>query len=145
MLENRITTMRYTLFERQKDELILLGRILLMILFVLYGWSKVTGFSGTVGYMAAEGAPFPPLSAVVAILMELVVGLSVTVGFYTRPLALLLAVYALATALIGHHFWTMVDGDRAAAAINFYKNISIMGGLLLLCVTGPGRYSIDGK
>src|SRR5271165_4531255 len=137
--------MRYTLFERWKDELILLARILLMILFVLYGWSKLTGFSGTVGYMAAEGAPLPTLSTVVAILMEFFVGLLLAVGFYTRPLALLLAVYTLGTALIGHHFWTMVDGDRAANAINFYKNISIMGGLLLLCVTGPGRYSIDGK
>jgi putative oxidoreductase len=144
-MENRITTMRYALFERWTDELILLARILLMILFVLYGWSKLTGFSGTVGYMAAEGAPFPALSAVVAILMEFFVGLSVAVGFYTRPLALLLALYTLATALIGHHFWTMSDAGRAEAAINFYKNISIMGGLLLLCITGPGRYSIDGK
>jgi putative oxidoreductase len=138
-------TIRYALFERWTDELILLGRVLLMILFVLYGWSKLTGFSATVGYMAAEGAPFPPLSAAVALLMELVVGLAIIAGFYTRPLAFLLALYTLATALIGHHFWTMADAARAGAAINFYKNISIMGGLFLLCVTGPGRYSIDGK
>jgi putative oxidoreductase len=137
--------MRYSVFERWTNQLILLGRILLIILFVLYGWSKLTGFSGTVGYMAAEGTPFPPLSAVIAILMEFVVGLLLAVGFFTRPLALLLALYTLATGLIGHHFWTMADAARAAAEINFYKNISIIGGLLLLCVTGPGRYSIDGK
>jgi putative oxidoreductase len=95
--------------------------------------------------MVATGAPLPTLSAIIAVLMEFFVGLALVVGFYTRPLALLLALYTLVTALIGHHFWTMADGARAANAINFYKNISIIGGLLLLCATGPGRYSIDRK
>jgi putative oxidoreductase len=137
--------MRYSFLERQKDELILAARLLLMLLFVIYGWSKLTGFSGTIGFMAAEGAPVPALSAVIAVVMEFFVGIALVVGFYTRPLAFLAALYALAAAWIGHHFWTMADGERMANAINFYKNISIMGGLLLLCVTGPGKYSVDGK
>jgi putative oxidoreductase len=137
--------MRYALFEHRKDELILVARVLLMILFVIFGWSKLTNFSGTVSYMTAEGAPVPTISAVIAILMEFFVGLALIVGFYTRPLALFFAVYTLGTALIGHHFWTMTDGERMANMINFYKNISIMGGLLLLCVTGPGKYSVDRK
>jgi putative oxidoreductase len=137
--------MRYALFEHRKDELILVARVLLMILFVIFGWSKLTNFSGTVGYMAAEGAPLPTISAIIAIVMEFFVGLALVIGFYTRPLALLLALYTLGTGLIGHHFWTMTDGDRAANMINFYKNVSIMGGLLLLCVTGPGKYSVDTK
>jgi len=137
--------MRYTLFERRKDELVLVARVLLMVLFIIFGWSKLTGFSGTIGYMAKAGAPFPALSAVIAIVMELFVGLAIVVGFYTRPLAFLFALYTLGTALIGHHFWTMAGAERAANMINFYKNVSIMGGLLLLCVTGPGKYSIDRK
>jgi|SRR5271155_754448 len=137
--------MRYTLFERRKDELLLVARVLLMILFVIFGWSKLTNFSGTVGYMTTEGAPLPTIAAIVATIMEFCVGLALIVGFYTRPLALLFAVYTLGTALIGHHFWTMADGERMANMINFYKNISIIGGLLLLCVTGPGKYSIDRK
>ncbi|HWT36719.1 MAG TPA: DoxX family protein, partial [Paraburkholderia sp.] len=48
-----------------------------------------------------------------------------------------------ATALIGHHYWTMQGMERYANTINFYKNLSIMGGLFLLVITGPGRYSID--
>lgn len=137
--------MRYTLFERWKDELILIARILLMILFVIFGWSKLTGFSDTVGYMATEGAPLPTIAAVIAIVMEFFVGLALVIGFYTRPLALLFALYTLGTALIGHHFWTMADGERTANMINFYKNLSIIGGLLLLCATGPGKYSVDRK
>lgn len=137
--------MRYTLFEQRKDELILVARILLMILFVIFGWSKLTSFSGTVGFMASEGTPLPTVSAIIAVVMEFFVGIALLVGFYTRPLAFILAVYTLGTALIGHHFWTMIGEAHMANMINFYKNISIMGGLLLLCVTGPGRYSVDRK
>jgi putative oxidoreductase len=137
--------MRYTLFEQRKDELILVARVLLMILFVIFGWGKLTGFSGTVAYMATECAPVPTLSAIIAIVMEFFVGIAIVIGFYTRPLALLFALYTLGTALIGHHFWTMTGAEQMANMINFYKNISIMGGLLLLCVTGAGRYSIDRK
>ena len=135
--------MRYTLFEQRKDELILVARVLLMILFVIFGWSKLTGFSGTVGFMTTEGAPFPTVSAIIAVVMEFFVGIAIVIGFYTRPLALILALYTLGTALIGHHFWTMTGDAYMANMINFYKNISIMGGLLLLCVTGAGKYSVD--
>ncbi len=63
----------------------------------------------------------------------------------TRPLAILLAIYTLLTALIGHHYWTMTGMAQYEAEINFYKNVSIMGGFFLLYVTGPGRYSIDAQ
>lgn len=135
--------MRYTLFENHRDPLLLLARILLVVLFVLFGWSKLTSFAGTSAYMAAEGLPLPAVAAVVAIVMEFFVGLAIVLGFWTRPLALLLALYTLGTALVGHHYWTMTGADHMANMINFYKNLSIVGGLLLLCLTGPGRYSID--
>jgi putative oxidoreductase len=137
--------MRYTLFERRKDELVLIARLLLMVLFLIFGWTKLTNFSGTVAYMAAEGAPAPTIAAIIAIIMEFFVGLALIIGLYTRPLALLFALYTLGTALIGHRYWTMADGERMANMINFYKNISIIGGLLLLCVAGPGKYSVDRK
>jgi len=134
---------RYTLFENRKDELLLIARLLLVILFVLFGWSKLTGFSGTIAFMVTEGAPLPTVAAVIAVVMELLVGIAIALGFYTRPLAYLLALYTLATAFIGHHYWTMPDAERMANMINFYKNLSIAGGLLLLCVSGPGKYSLD--
>jgi putative oxidoreductase len=135
--------MRYTLFENQKDTVLLVARILLMVLFVLFGWSKLTGFSGTVAYMTSTGAPMPELSAVIAVVMELVVGVALLVGFFTRPLALLLAVYTLGAAIIGHHYWNMTGAMQYDNMIHFYENIGIMGGLLLLCVSGPGKYSFD--
>ncbi|MBD8898266.1 DoxX family protein [Rhodanobacter sp. DHG33] len=135
--------MRYALFENQRDALLLVARLLLMLLFVLFGFSKLTDYTGTSAYMAAEGLPLPMLAAAVVIAMEFFVGLAIVLGFWTRPLALLLALYTLGTALVAHHYWTMGGADRMANMINFYKNLSIIGGLLLLCLTGPGRYSID--
>ncbi|QQC65803.1 DoxX family protein [Paraburkholderia ginsengisoli] len=135
--------MRYTLFDNQKDGIILVARILLMVLFVMFGWSKLTGFSGTVAYMTSSGAPVPQVSAIIAVVMELGVGVALLLGFFTRPLALLLAVYTLGTAIIGHHYWNMTGAMQYDNMIHFYKNIALMGGLLLLCVTGAGKYSID--
>ena len=54
-----------------------------------------------------------------------------------------MAVYTLATAFIGHHYWIMSGADQYANEINFYKNVSIMGGFLLLFITGAGKYSLD--
>ena len=131
--------------ERVRDEVLLVARILLIVLFLVFGWSKLTGYAGTVGYMTQVGAPMPSVAALVAIVVEVFVALAVALGVWTRPLALLLALYTLGTGLIGHPFWTMEGAARYGNAINFYKNISIIGGFLLLYVTGAGRYSVDAR
>ena len=125
------------------DEVIFLARILLVVLFLTSGWGKLMNFPGTVAYMAQSGAPLPPVSAVVAILVELLVSAAILVGALTRPLAVLMALYTLMTALIGHRYWTMTGAAEAESMVNFYKNVSIMGGFLLLYVTGAGKYSAD--
>jgi len=135
--------MRYSLLDGQRDVILLLARILLMILFVLSGWSKLTGFEGTVGYMTSLGAPVPMLAAAIAVIMELLVGILLILGFYTRPLALLFALFVLGTALIGHPFWNMVEPERSANMTQFLKNLGIIGGLLLLTLSGAGRFSLD--
>jgi putative oxidoreductase len=131
--------------ERVRDEILLVARILLIVLFLVFGWSKLIGYAGTVGYMTQVGAPMPSVAALVAIMVEVFVALAVALGAWTRPLALLLALYTLGTGLIGHPFWTMEGADRYANATNFYKNISIIGGFLLLYVTGAGSYSVDAR
>lgn len=135
--------MRYTLLDGWRDEVLLVARILLVILFVLFGYLKLTGFHDTISEMVAVGLPIPTIAAVVVVILEFFVGLAILFGFFTRPLALLLAVYTLATGFIGHHYWTMTGSEHIANMINFYKNVSIMGGFVLLALTGPGRYSID--
>lgn len=136
-------TSQPTFLANQKDISLLLSRILLVILFLLFGWEKLVNYSGAVQLMSMEGAPLPALSAVVAIVMEFFVGIALLVGFQTRPLALLLAVYTIGTAIIGHHYWSSPSAERFNMMIHFYKNLSIVGGLLALYAAGPGRYSVD--
>ena len=129
--------------QRWRDELILLARILMMVLFVMSGWGKLTGFQGTVGYMASTGAPMPMVAAAVAVVMEFGVGIALLIGLWTRPLALLMALFVLGTSFIAHSYWDMQGAMEAANKIQFYKNLSIMGGLFLLAATGPGRYAVQ--
>jgi len=91
------------------------------------------------------GAPMPTVAAGVAVIMEFFVAILLILGFYTRPLAFLFALFVIGTAVIGHPFWNMVDPARAANSVQFFKNLSICGGLLLLSVTGAGKFSVDGR
>ena len=125
------------------DELILGARLLLTTLFLIFGWRKLRDYSGTVSQMVQLGVPTPTLAAAVATFMELPVAFAVAVGAFTRPSALLLFLYTLGTALIGHRYWTMTGADQVDGMDSFYKNLSIMGGFLLLYITGAGKYSID--
>jgi len=135
--------MQYLACEKSKDGVLLAARILMTALFITSGWGKLTGFAGTMQYMASVGAPLPQVAAGIAVIMEFGVGILLLVGFFTRPLALLLALFTLGTALIGHHFWNMTGAEHAMNMVQFYKNMSIIGGLLALHVAGPGKYSID--
>lgn len=130
------------LIERNRDLLILVARILMMALFIWSGWAKLADFQGTAGYLASIGTPVPQVAAAVAVIMELLVGVALLVGVFVRPLALLMALFVLGTGLIGHPFWSMEGADRAMNMTQFYKNLSIMGGLLLLAVTGAGRFAV---
>jgi putative oxidoreductase len=125
------------------DALIVAARLLLTTLFLIFGWRKLTDFSGTIGQMVQLRAPMPVLAAGAATFMELPVAFAVAIGAFTRPLALLMFFYTLGTALIGHRYWTAKAAERVDSMDSFYKNLSIMGGFLLLFVTGPGKYSID--
>jgi putative oxidoreductase len=125
------------------DELILAARLLLATLFLIFGWRKLRDYSGTVKQIVQLGAPMPALAAAIAIFMELPVAFAVAVGAFARTSALLLLLYTFGTALIGHRYWTSAGADRVDNMDGFYKNLSIMGGLLLLYVTGAGKYSID--
>jgi putative oxidoreductase len=125
------------------DSVILAARLFLATLFLIFGWRKVRDYPGTVSQMTHDGISVPVLATAVAILMELPVAFAVAIGAFTRPAALLLALYTLGTSLIEHRYWTITGADKVESLENFYKNLSIMGGFLLLFITGAGKYSID--
>ncbi|AFJ47055.1 DoxX family protein [Shimwellia blattae] len=138
-----MNSLRYCDFGGSRSFLILIARLALIVLFLLSGFPKLTGFSGTVQYMASLGAPLPTVAAAIAVLMEVAGSILIAIGFFTRPLAIIFAVYTLATGFIGHPYWTMSGDAVMPNMINFYKNLAITGGFILLALTGPGAISVD--
>jgi putative oxidoreductase len=125
------------------DELILAARLLLATLFLIFGLRKARDYSGTVDQMVQLGLPAPVLATLISIFMEIPVALAIAVGAFTRPSAALMALYSLGTALIGHRYWTVKGADYVDSLEGFYKDLGLMGGFLLLFITGAGKYSID--
>ena len=125
------------------DGVILAARLFLATLFLIFGCRKVRDYSGTVSQMVQDGLPMPVLATAAAIFMELPVAFAIAAGAFTRPAALLLALYTLGTSLVEHRYWRITGADQLDRMEAFYKNLSIIGGLLLLYLTGAGKYSLD--
>ena len=93
---------------RRADTLALIGRVLIALLFIPAGFGKLTGFAGTVGYIASMGLPLPEVGAAIAIVVELGLGLLLLVGFKTRWAALVLAVFTRRDQpSFFHNYWAM--------------------------------------
>ena len=122
----------------------LAGRILIALIFVLSGFGKITGFEGTVGYIASSGLPLPQLAAIGAIIVELGGGILLVVGWKARWAAAAMFIFTALAALIFHNFWAVAADQAQNQMIHFMKNISILGGLLYVIVHGSGPLSVDG-
>ena len=128
-----------------QDTLALIGRILIAYLFIPAGFLKIMGFGGTVGYITSAGLPLPEVAAVIAIIIELGLGIALLLGFKTRWTAIVMAIFTVATALFFHKYWSAPEAMKMMQQINFNKNIAIAGGLLAFAAFGAGRFSIDKK
>ncbi|KQU83612.1 DoxX family protein [Variovorax sp. Root318D1] len=128
-----------------QDTLSLVGRVLLALLFVPAGFSKLMGFAGTVGYISSVGAPLPQVAAVIAIIVELGLGLMLLVGFKTRLSAVVLAIFTVVASVLFHNYWNMPADKAFVNQLMFFKNIAVAGGLLAFVAFGAGRFSIDKK
>lgn len=123
------------------DFLLLVGRVALGWIFVMYGWTKI--------FTVAEyAATFPRRGlstwmAYIAVPAELFVGLALLLGFATRYAVLIMLFYMVVASFSSHAYWSVPEAQRANQMAHFWKNISMMGGLVLLFITGAGRYSLD--
>ena len=123
----------------------LIGRILIALIFVLSGFGKVTGFSGTADYIASKGLPLPQVAAVLAIIVELGGGIMLVLGWKARWAAAAMFLFTAISAIIFHNFWAASAGEAQNQMIHFMKNISILGGLLYIVLHGSGPLSMDGR
>lgn len=128
-----------------QNPLALIGRVLLAILFVPAGFSKIGGFAGTVGYATAMGLPAPTVGVAAALVIELFGGLALLIGWRARIAALALAVFTLVASVYFHAFWAVPAEQQMVQQLMFFKNIAVVGGLLAFAAFGAGGFSIDAK
>ena len=128
-----------------QNPLALAGRLLLALLFLPAGFSKIAGFAGTVGYIASKGMPLPELGAALAIVVEVGAGLALLAGFGTCWAALLLAGFTLVASFIFHNFWGVPADQAMVQQLMFFKNMAVVGGLLTVAAWGAGSWSVDAK
>jgi len=117
-----------------------LGRLLIALIFVMSGLSKIAAPANTMAYIQSAGAPFAPSAFAIAVIAEVGGGLALLLGFQTRLAATMLAIFTLATAVLFHN--NMADQNQM---IHFLKNIAITGGLLQVVAFGAGAFSLDNR
>jgi putative oxidoreductase len=133
------------MFNQLQNPLSLLGRLLLATVFLPAGIGKLTGFSGTVGYISSVGLPFPELGAAVALTVEIVGSIALIIGLGTRPAALVLALFTLVASFFFHNYWAVAADQQLVQQLMFFKNIGLVGGLLTLAAWGAGEWSVDAR
>ncbi len=127
------------------DGLLLIGRIVLVGMFIFSGAGKFMDLSGTAAAIASKGLPAPMALAAVAALAEVAGGVLIVIGGWTRPVALGLLIYTLIATYFFHNFWHLPPGaEQTDAMIHAMKNLSIAGAFLMLAAVGAGRFSVDG-
>lgn len=127
----------------QNATMLLVGRLLIAMLFIVFGYMKLTDFNATTAYFTRWEFPMPAASAVVAIIFELGFGILLAIGWKTRWWAWALLVYTIIATAVAHRYWTYPAAQQFAQTSFFFKNLTIVGGLLYIAAIGPGRYSVD--
>ena len=128
------------------DYLPVVGRLLLCSLPVWAGFAKLADPGGTTQYFVAAGVPAPVLMVWVAIVVELLGGLCLLVGFKARWVGLVLAAWSLITGIAVHLSAGLHSPDAMVAydnMIHFYKNLGLAGGMLYVVAFGAGPLSVD--
>lgn len=122
-----------------------LGRVLFVALFLPAGISKLSGFEGTVEYFGSLGIPMAPAAVVATIAIEVLGSVALLIGYKTRYAAFALAAFTLFASFIGHAFWAVPAEQAFVQQLMFFKNIAVVGGLLILATAGAGKLSLDSR
>lgn len=124
--------------------LLVAGRILLALVFVISGVRKAMAVAATAGYFAKLGFPMPEVLAWLAVIIEVGGGVLLIIGWRTRWVAWLLALFVLIASFAAHRFWELPDpAQYNMQMVQFLKNLAIIGGLLYVAAFGAGSASAD--
>ena len=137
-----IRTPDYTLWQ---NFLLLAGRVLMGWIFVESGLRKLLGMDGFITSLTNRRVPYAGVLGWIGAAVEFLGGLALLFGAWTRCAALALIVFVIVATLIGHRYWEITEpAARRMQQSHFWKNVTIIGGFVLMLVTGSGRWSVDG-
>lgn len=125
------------------DIILLVCRVGLAFLFYFSIQGKLANMEGFVANLTLRGVPGGMALGYLAVTVEIIGSLGVLFGLGTRYAALLLVLFVIVATAISHRYWEVAPDQVRTQTTNFYKNVSIIAGYLLLFLTGPGRYSLD--
>ena len=129
--------------ESRRDVILLLGRIALGAIFVKSGLQKLMALSAFAASLASRGVPQSSVWAVISATVEFVGGILIVTGLRTREASLLMVLFVIVATGISHRYWEFADAARRLQESQFFKNLSIIGGVVLLFATGSGRFGLD--
>lgn len=121
----------------------LVARLLLIAEFLIAVNGKITDWSGQAQYMAAHGMHFIPPLLGAALAIEALGALCLALGLWSRVAATILFVYLGIVSIELHDFWNLSGMAADANMTQFFKNLGMMGGLLLIAAFGAGTWSVD--
>jgi len=116
----------------------LIGRVFISLIFLLSGFSKISNYEGTIGWM--ESLAVPGIFLIPAIVLEIIAPIFIIIGYKVKISATLLSLFCVATAIIFHN-----DFSNQMQFISFMKNIALAGGFLFLVINGAKDFSLDKK
>ena len=120
----------------------LLGRLMMSYIFATSGIGKVFGWSGNVAYMSTRHLPMIPLLLAIALLIELAGSACLVTGYQARIAAFVMFWYTTAVTVLFHNYWAASEAMAGMQETHFRKNLAIMGGLLILAYSGPGKWAL---
>jgi putative oxidoreductase len=120
----------------------LLGRLMISYIFATSGIAKVFSWSGNVAYMSTRHLPLIPVLLAAAMVVELAGSACLVTGYQARIAAFVMFLYTTAVTVLFHNYWASSDMMAAMQETHFRKNLAIMGGLLMLAYSGPGKWAL---
>lgn len=129
---------------QHSDSVVLAARVLLGAIFIVSGAGKLLALGAFTSSLARAGVPLPSLVAMLGASVEFFGGLAIMLGVATRAAALLMVLFVVLATLTSHRYWEIADAVRhRQQQTQFLKNAAIVGGFLLLFLSGGGRFSVD--
>lgn len=127
------------------DSLLLAARLLLAAVFLYSGAAKLLGWQAAVTEFSQLNVPLPVIAVIATVVVQLLGGLAIGLGWQVRAAAAALAAFTVLATLIAHPFWVFSGVEFQRQLTTALEHLAIVGGFLLLTVTGPGRFSLEGK